>query len=122
MASDLRNGGRLTLHPSAAETATNSTGVFWLPPGADTIRSQLNVTAATGTSPTLAVIIEDSLDGGSTWNTIGTFTSATGVTRQVINIPSPFGELIRVTSTLGGTTPNFTYSVETYVDVLYSAV
>lgn len=78
------------------------------------IRAQLNVTAENdaATAETLDVVIEDSLDDGATWNVIGTFTQATGVTRQVIAIAAPFAGLLRARWTIGGTVgPSFTFAV-----------
>jgi hypothetical protein len=75
------------------------------------LRAQLNVTAASGTTPTLDVVIEDSVDGGVTWNTVGTFTQKTAVAREVINVTVPFADSLRVRWTVGGTTPNFTFAV-----------
>lgn len=77
---------------------------------AKTLRAQLDVTAASGTTPTLDVVIEDSLDG-TNWNTIGTFSQKTAVSREVINITIPFASRVRVRWTVGGTTPSFTFSL-----------
>lgn len=103
----------VTLTPSAARTASGNTADlegFTL----KTLRAQLQVTAAAGTTPTLDVLIEDSLDG-ATWNTIGTFTQVTtGSARQVVNITTPFSDRIRVRWTIGGTTPSFTFNVLAY--------
>lgn len=104
----------VTLTPSAARTASGSTADlegFTL----KTLRAQLQVTAFAGTAPTLDVLIEDSLDGGTTWNTVGTFAQVTtGSARQVINITAPFSDRIRVRWTIGGTTPSFTFNVLAY--------
>lgn len=97
---------------SAARTASGSTAALDGYGGAATLRAQLNVTAASGTTPTLNVIIEDSVDGGVTWNTVGTFTQKTAVSREVINITNPFGRLLRVSWTIAGTTPSFTFAVD----------
>lgn len=82
-----------------------------------------NVTAASGTTPTHVVVIEDSLDGGVTWNVVGTFASQTAVNRAVIQVsPSgvaqsagfrwPFNpKRVRARVTIGGTLPSFTSSV-----------
>lgn len=96
----------------------------WQPAnGTPQLLVQVDATAATGTSPTLAVVIEDSIDGGVTWNTIATFTSITTVSRQVqqcavsgvaqaAGFRWPFNaRRVRARWTLGGTTPNFTFSV-----------
>lgn len=72
----------------------------------------LDVTAASGTSPTLAVKIQTSDDGGTTWYDIpnASFTQATAVTKQAIQI-NTYGNLIRAAYTVGGTTPSFTFTV-----------
>ena len=97
--------------PSGAVTASGTSAGAPDYGAANTLRAQLNVTAVTGTTPTLDVVIEDSVDGGATWNTVGTFTQKTAVAREVINITVPFGDSLRVRWTVGGTTPNFTFAV-----------
>lgn len=76
---------------------------------------QLNVTAATGTTPTLDVKIEDSVDG-TNWNTVQAFTQVTIAGRSVIRINTPFSDLLRVTWTIAGTTPSFTFDVWAYFE------
>lgn len=101
------------LAASAARTASgNSAGLTGY--GASSLlRVQLNVTAASGTAPTLDVVLEDTLDG-TNFNTIGTFTQATAATRQVVNITTPFSGTLRVRWTVAGTTPSFTFDVLAY--------
>lgn len=101
---------------SAARTASGDSGPLNGYGIASTVRAQLNVTAITGTSPTLDVVIEDSVDGGTNWNAIGTFTQKTAVIRDVINITTPFGSALRVRWTIGGTTPSVTFAVDWYVE------
>lgn len=103
-----------TIVASAARTVSGNTAAL---PGwgaASQIRAQLDVSAAAGTTPTLNVVLEDTLDGGVTWNTIGTFTQKTAVSREVINVAAPFTDTIRVRWTVGGTTPSFTFSLSAY--------
>jgi hypothetical protein len=95
---------------SAAVTASGNSGALTGYGAATSLRAQLNVTAASGTTPTLDVVVEDSLDG-TNWNTIGTFTQKTAAAREVINITTPFGDSVRVRWTVGGTTPSFTMAV-----------
>lgn len=95
---------------SAARTTSGNSGSLDGYGAATTLRAQLEVTASSGTSPTLDVILEDSLDG-TNWNTVGTFTQATGATREVINVTTPFGPYLRVSWTVAGTTPSLTFSV-----------
>jgi hypothetical protein len=80
------------------------------------IRAQLNVTAIAGTGASLSVVLEDTLDGGATWNAIGTFTAVTAAGRQVINVTNPFSDRVRVQTALTGTTPSATYAVDAYTE------
>lgn len=102
--------------PSAARTVSGTSAVLSGYGLASTVRAQLNVTAASGTTPTLNAIIEDSVDGGTTWNTIGTFAQKVAAGREVINITTPFTNTLRVSWTIGGTTPSFTFAVDWYVE------
>lgn len=110
-------GNRERVVASAARTAAGNSGA--LPSdysGAKTIRAQLNVTAISGASANLAVLIEDSVDDGVTWNTVGTFAAKTAVGREVINITNPFGPKLRVSWTLTGTTPSATFAVDWFTE------
>lgn len=103
-------GDTNTAVASAARTSSGDSGAQADYGAAETLRVQLDVTAASGTSPTLDVVIEDTLDG-TNWNVIGTFAQKTAIGREVINITTPFADRIRVRWTIGGTTPSFTFSV-----------
>ncbi len=98
------------LAPSAPRTTSGDSGVFGGYGPASTLRVQLDVTAAAGTSPTLNVVIQDTVDG-TNWNDVGTFAQKVAAGREVINVASPFSERIRARWTLGGTAPSFTFSV-----------
>jgi hypothetical protein len=100
---------------SAARTASGDSGA--VPGFGDkvSLRVQVDVTAASGVSPTLDVVIEDTLDG-TNWNVIGTFAQKTGPGREVINITTLFADRLRARWTTGGTTPSFTFSVLGYVE------
>lgn len=112
--SDMMSPGLLeTLVASAARTATGAGTVSDGWGAAKTIRAQLNVTAASGTTPSLTVLIEDTLDG-TNYNTIGTFAAKTATAREVINITAAFSERVRVSWTISGTTPSFTFDVVAY--------
>lgn len=107
----LRGTSVLALQASAAQTATGNGA------GVETGEYKealvtLNVTAASGTSPTCTVKLQTSDDGGTTWYDLpnAAFTAATAVTRQAIQV-SIFGNLIRAAWTIGGTTPSFTFTV-----------
>ena len=98
------------LAASAARTTNGNSEEFWGYGIASTLRVQLDVTAVAGTSPTLNVVIEDSIDGVN-WHTVGTFAQRTAVGREVINITSPFANHLRVRWTIAGTAPSFTFAV-----------
>lgn len=102
---------QVSLHPSATRTANGNGSTQAGLAQTARLRVQLNVTAASGTTPTLDVVIEDSLDG-TNWNTIGTFTQKVTTGRQVIDITTPFADTVRARWTIGGTTPSFTFAVD----------
>jgi hypothetical protein len=97
----------VTLHASAARTATGTGTVSEETGHRRTLALVLAITAATGTTPTLDVTVQTSRDG-STWYTAGTFTqaTATGTQRKVFALD----RYVRVIWTIGGTTPSFTFS------------
>lgn len=96
----LTNG---TLTVTTAGTSTTGLGIY--------TEGQLflNVTAATGTTPSLTASVQGSTDGVN-WFNLVTFTAATGVTTQNLPITN-FGNKLRVNSVISGTTPSFTFSV-----------
>ncbi len=97
---------------SAARTTTGSQTFGTQDSSGKALRIQLDVTAASGTTPTLDVVIEDTLDG-TNWNTVGTaFTQKTAAGREVKDITGLFHGQMRVRWTIGGTTPSFTFSVK----------
>lgn len=96
--------------PSAART-TGSNVESGEPFGdMDRVRAQLNVTAASGTTPSLAVFVESTVDG-TNWDAAGTFAAKTAAGREVINITPWVGRRLRVRWTITGTTPSFTFEV-----------
>lgn len=101
---------------SSARSASGDSAVLAGYGPAKTLRAQLNVTAVGGTTPTLDVVIQDSVDGGASWNTVGAFAQKTVAGREVINVTGPFGPLLRVLWVVGGTTPSFTFAVDWYAE------
>jgi hypothetical protein len=79
---------------------------------------QLDVTAASGTTPTLDVVVQHSIDGGTNWYTLATFTQKTTTGEEIkteaeveAGTAEAYGDCFRVSYTIGGTTPSFTFSV-----------
>lgn len=80
---------------------------------------EVRVTSATGTSPTLDVDLEDTFDG-TNWNKVSDINAAditaTGTTVKRINLlDTPTTERLRLSYTIGGTSPSFTFSVKVHL-------
>jgi hypothetical protein len=105
----------VTLLDSAARTTTAAGTAVTGFAAARQLVLQLNVTAASGTTPSLSVAVQDTVDG-TNYNTIATFTTASGVTREVIRVTSAFTNTLRVVYVIEGTTPSFTFNVITWAD------
>lgn len=115
-------GVPVTLKASAAETSSTVGAAVQTGPDAGSLLVNVAITAASGTTPTMTVKIEGSIDG-STWVTLGTFgangyvhgTPATAPTNYTTTATGsgvfPAMPYVRSSSTIGGTTPSFTYSV-----------
>lgn len=71
----------------------------------------VHVTAASGTSPTLAVSLEQSNDG-TTWTAVpqSAATTVTAVGNSLANATTT-QQMCRVVAVVGGTTPSFTFRV-----------
>lgn len=99
-----------TVVPSATRTTSGDSGSLYGYGPSTTLRAQLVVTAAAGTTPTLDVVVEDTLDG-TNWNSVAAFARKTAAGREAINITTPFADQLRVRWTVGGVAPSFTFSV-----------
>lgn len=96
---------------SAARTTNGNSGPL---PGYGALQDlvvQVDASAVSGTSPSLTVLVEDTVDG-TNYNTVQAFTAITAVGRQVQRITVPFTDTLRVSWTITGTTPSFTFSVK----------
>lgn len=70
----------------------------------------VHVTAASGTTPTLNVSLEESADGAGSWTAV----TGSGITQltaagNAVAYASPSKSFVRVTATVAGTTPSFTF-------------
>lgn len=96
---------------SASRTASGTQDLSDWPGMFDEVVGYLNVTAASGTSPTLDINYQVSPDDGTTWFTHTSFTQATGTTTERVVFTRPAGVRARISYTLGGTSPDFTFSL-----------
>lgn len=97
---------------SVARTATGSSGIYGFA-GQNAV-FVLDISAASGTTPTLDIVIEEYDEASNTYATIDTFPqqTATGnVRRTLVGNTTPFGSKLRATWTIGGTTPSFTFTL-----------
>lgn len=106
-------GAYVTAVASGARTASGNSGALAGFGDWSKFRAQLNVIAASGTTPTLDVVVEDTLDG-TNWNTIATFTQKTAAGVQAVDVTGLFTDQLRVRWTVGGTSPSFTFDVKFY--------
>lgn len=110
----------LILLPSAARTADGTSAVFEAQ-NATRVAVTLDVTAASGTSPTLDVKLQGKDPASGEWFDIATFTQATGVTTETVWVGGGadtefLTRTFRVSYTIGGTSPSFTFSVGAALD------
>lgn len=95
---------------SAARTAT-FTGTPFDTSGLEELDATLDITARSGTTPTLDLALETTVNG-SDWYSVGAFAQKNAVDNDARAF-GPLGEESRWKGTLGGTTPSFTFSVTT---------
>jgi hypothetical protein len=113
-------GFRRVTKASGAETASTTHAAVGTA-SYGTVVVEIDVTAASGTGPTLLLVVEGSIDG-TTWFQLGRV-GASGYSAGVATAPSnftgaahafgafPAARYVRTRSVVGGTTPSFTYSV-----------
>lgn len=103
------------IEASGAKTATGN-GTAQGAPSGSRLAVALDVTAVSGTSPTMTVSVQWSHDG-STWHdgdAADAFTTITAAAKKVkmFDQKAPFYRLLW---TIGGTTPSFTFSARSFV-------
>lgn len=103
--------------PSAARgSGTVTSGPVAASGYAGDVLLAVHCTAASGTSPTLNVSLEESVDGNGSWTAI----TGSGITQltaagNAVAYASPSKSFVRVTSTVAGTTPSFTFKATVLV-------
>ncbi len=103
------SGDPVTLIPSGTVHTASANGGPVATSNYGTLRLTLNVTAVSGTTPSMTVNVQTSQDG-STWSTVASFAAAatTGTQRKVFNGVDRY---TRATTSITGTTPSFTFAV-----------
>lgn len=95
---------------SAALTASGNTAAISNALG-NGFQVNVNVSAVSGTSPTLDFRVEESFDGGTNWVTLYEMQRITSVGNYNTPILRASGRHIRYVQTIGGTSPSFTRAV-----------
>lgn len=94
---------------STTQTASG-TGAAFDTDDAQSLKAFLTVSAASGTSPTLDVRLETTIDAGATWRTVGSLAQiASAGSRN--GVLGPLGDRCRWAWTIAGTTPSFTFTI-----------
>jgi hypothetical protein len=100
---------------SAARGASGNSGAIALGK-ATNVTIEVDVTAQSGTGPTLDLSVEWSMDGitFAVPQPVDTFTQIAATTPKVIKTFATKAPFCRLVWTLGGTTPNYTFSATRY--------
>lgn len=101
----------ITVLPSAARTATSTAELGGSVNEFDSVDLFIDVTAVTGTSPSMTITYQASPDGGTTYYDGVASTAITAAGRQIVTVSSKLGALARISYAISGTTPSFTFSV-----------
>jgi hypothetical protein len=101
----------LILDIGSGPITTSATTGAVTPTNGASYEVNIAVTAVTGTSPTLAIQIQESDDTGTNWYTVYTFPVITAVGSYRSPQIQLSGNRIRYIQTIGGTTPSFTRAI-----------
>jgi hypothetical protein len=105
----------LVLVPSAART-TSGSAASTVDDTGDTVSIWVNVTAVSGTTPTLDISVQWSPDG-TTWADVDTTPDAFAqitTTKAVVKTFPDRAKFYRVSWAVGGTAPSFTFTIQAY--------
>lgn len=97
---------------AAGARTTTATGTPFNTEDAIAFSAKLSITAASGTTPTLDLKLQESVDG-TNWNDVAAFPQKTGAgTHSKTFGPLTPGSQCRWSWTIGGTTPSFNFSID----------
>lgn len=99
----------VTALASAARTTSGTVDIGAIPGETSELIVYLDATVVSGTTPSMTVIYQSSPDGINFFdNTTGT--AMTVVSKTIIKVPTTTGRFGRLSYTISGTTPSFTFS------------
>lgn len=99
--------------PSSARTTNGNSGAFKLPGNAAALNVAVNVTAVSGTTPSMTVSVQWSNDG-STWydgDPVDALTALTAVKAAAKQFPAK-GQYARLVWAITGSTPSLTFTAD----------
>jgi hypothetical protein len=101
------------LVPEGTVVTASGTGAAIEVDDRDEFRGAVDVTAASGTTPSLTVNIQTSFDNGVTdaWRTVASFAAVTTVSTTAREVFAGLDRWVRATWTVSGTTPSITFGV-----------
>lgn len=99
---------------SAARTTTGN-GTAFDTAGIDSLNALLVISAASGTTPTLDLVLQTTADG-TNYYTAGSFPQQTTTQAGISRVIGDLGTLSRWAWTIAGTTPSFTFAVTATID------
>ena len=111
-----RTQGQQILVGSAARNSNGEQQFSGMGMGDLALKLELTVSAISGTGATLAVVVEGS-DDGVTWTNKASFTSRTTEGSEVVTVPTPIKDRMKVRWTLTGTSPVATFQVVNRLDL-----
>ncbi len=100
----------VTIHGSAARTASFDTSPQELNDSIQQLAVHLDITAVSGTSPSMTLTVQDSPDG-SVWANHTAFAAKTAVGQDVLRLDK-LSRYVRAKVAISGTTPSFTFSLQ----------
>lgn len=106
----------VVIQASAPQTVNGQSGGIPVPVGSSSVAVQVNVTAASGTTPSMTLTVQWSNDGttwGSADGTPDTMTAITAATVVSKSFPVR-GGFMRLSWAITGTTPSFTFAATVY--------
>lgn len=99
----------------SAVRTTSGTGTAFVVGEAIELEATLVITAASGTSPTVDVRLETTVDG-TNYDTVAAFPQQTTTQAGRGKVFAPLGQSCRWAWTIAGTTPSFTFRVDVVND------
>ena len=107
----------ILFHPTGVETTSGTSSSFGTG-NMGIVGLFVNITAASGTLPTLIVNIQHSPDNSTWYDVPGLTTTSLGVVTTVSILPSvmlPLADYVRCKWTIGGVGPSFTFTADLVV-------